>query len=214
MYSPAAFASKDLAQLDALAAANSFATLITIDNGAPFISHLPVLYSRNGDQVLIRGHWARVNPQARHSGSATLVLHGPDAYISPSWYADKEAAARVPTWNYAVAHLTGKLETSEDETVLATLVSELSVLHETGVGSDWRFDASREGMRRQLRGITGFAMRPDRIELKLKLSQNHPPANVTGAAGALDALPAPRAPAAAVAALMRQHLELRAALQA
>ena len=209
MYSPAAFASCDLVQLDALAAANPFATLVSIDAGEPFVSHLPVLYSRDGDEVLIRGHWSRANPQARHGGTATLIVHGPDAYISPAWYADKDIAARVPTWNYAVAHLTGTLETSEDEAVLAAVVSELSAVHEASIGSDWRFDPSREEMRRQLRGITAFHMRPTRIELKLKLSQNHPPVNVAGAAEALAAQPTPLSPAAAVADLMRQQLARR-----
>ena len=106
MYSPRAFAETDLGELDRLLARDPFVTLVSTGvDGEPFASHLPVLYSREGDKVLIEGHWARPNPQATHGGTALMIVHGPHAYISPGWYADKEEAARVPTWNYAVAHL-------------------------------------------------------------------------------------------------------------
>ncbi len=186
MYTPPAFAETDLGELDKLMARDSFVTLVsTGSDGSPFASHLPVLYSRQGDKVLIEGHWARPNPQATHGGPALMIVHGPHAYVSPGWYADKEDAARVPTWNYAVAHLGGRLEASTDEALLASIVDRLSIRHETAIGSDWRYEHDREDHRSQLRGIIGFRFVPDRIELKFKLGQNHPAANVRGAAQAL-----------------------------
>ncbi len=185
MYTPGAFAETDLVELDLLLARDPFITLVTSDQGMPFASHLPVLYSRDGGRVLIEGHWARPNPQARHEGDALLIVHGPHAYISPAWYPDKEEAARVPTWNYAVAHLHGKLQASTDESFLASIVERLSARHETAVGSDWRYEHDRQDVRSQLRGIIGFRFMPERIELKFKLNQNHPVANVRGAAHAL-----------------------------
>lgn len=201
MYLPRAFAETDLARLDALVEANPFATLVTVADGAPCASHLPVLYRREGGAVLVEGHWARPNPQASHAGEALLVVHGPHAYVSPAWYPDKDAAARVPTWNYAVAHLHGRLEAFEDEASLAGLVSRLSDRFEATVGSHWRFEAGREDHRVQLRGIIGFRFVPGRIEMKSKLSQNHPPANRQAVARALEARQEPQA--RAVAALMR-----------
>ena len=203
MYTPPYFAEADLIELDRLAAAHPFATLITLADGEPFVSHLPVLYRRDEDGVLLRGHWSRANPQWQHGGKATLIFHGPNAYVSPSWYPDKEPAARVPTWNYAVAHLAGKLAIIEDDACLAAIVSDLSDHHETSAGSDWRFEFERDDHRRQLRGIVGFSMRPERIELKLKLNQNHPPANVESVA---HALANGRENSRAVAALMRAKL--------
>ena len=185
MYTPRAFAETDLSDLDRLMARDAFITLVTIDSGAPFVSHLPVLYARNGEQVLIEGHWAKPNPQARHAGSALMIVHGPHAYISPGWYPDKEAAARVPTWNYATAHLYGQLEATEDQAMLASIVDRLSVANEARVGSDWRFEHDRPDHVSQLRGIVGFRFIPERIELKFKFSQNHPPANVQAAAEGL-----------------------------
>src|SRR5690606_39671742 len=83
MYTPRAFAETDLAGLDALLAADPFVTLVTTDaDGAPFASHLPVLYRRDGERVLVEGHWARPNPQARHGGHALLVAHRSEEHTS------------------------------------------------------------------------------------------------------------------------------------
>jgi transcriptional regulator len=186
MYVPAYFNETDLAALDALIARDNFVTLVTVRDGEPVVNHLPVLYRREGDAIELRGHWARPNPQATHAGPATLVMHGPHAYVSPSWYPDKEAEARVPTWNYAVAHLRGILETFEDEASLAQLVDDLSRRHEARVGRDWRFEFERDDHRVQLRGIVGFYFRVETATMKFKLNQNHPAANRIAVADALE----------------------------
>ncbi|MBB3761115.1 FMN-binding negative transcriptional regulator [Xanthomonas arboricola] len=178
MYAPRAFAQTDLALLDWLIARDPFVTLISHgEDGQPAISHLPVLYRRDAQSVVIEGHWARPNPQARNPGDAVLVVQGPHAYVSPSWYPDKEAAARVPTWNYAVAHLHGRCEQVSDEAALGELIGRMSTHFEQRVGSDWLFEMERDSHRRQLRGLIGFRFVPSRIELTFKLSQNHPAAN-------------------------------------
>ncbi|WP_242107677.1 FMN-binding negative transcriptional regulator [Luteimonas aquatica] len=201
MYTPRAFASDDLTRLDALFEGDAFVTLITGGgDGAPIATHLPVLYRRTAQSILIEGHWARPNPQARHGGEALMIVHGPHAYVSPGWYPDKEPAARVPTWNYAVAHLSGPLQRFEDEAALADLVVRTSARFEATVGSDWRFEPEREDHRVQLRGIVGFRFVPARVELKFKLSQNHPEANRRAVAEALGARD--DAGARAVAAMM------------
>lgn len=208
MYTPRAFAETDLTGLDRLIERDAFVTLVTVADGLPFISHLPVLYARDGDRIVIEGHWARPNPQARHAGPALVIVHGPHAYLSPGWYADKEEAARVPTWNYAVAHLQGTLESTEDTDQLASIVDRLSQANEARVGNDWRFEHDRDDHVRQLRGIIGFRFTVDRVELKFKLSQNHPVANVEGAAAALHRLGGEDN--VAVADLMRERLVPRA----
>jgi transcriptional regulator len=206
MYTPRAFAETDLIRLDALFAADAFVTLVTTgDDGAPQATHLPVLYRRDGDAVLIEGHWARPNPQVRDDGDALMIVHGPHAYVSPGWYPDNEPAARVPTWNYAVAHLTGALSRFDDESGLGDLVARLSRRYEAQVGSDWAFEPERDDHRVQLRGVVGFRFAPRRIELKFKLNQNHPEANRRAVAAALAARP--DADSHAVAALMRARLD-------
>ena len=204
MYTPRAFVETDLAELDRLIARDAFVTLVTVADGVPVVSHLPVLYARDGDCIVIEGHWAKPNPQARHAGPALLIVHGPHAYLSPGWYADKDEAARVPTWNYAVAHLHGVLETTEDTGTLASIVDRLSQVNEAHVGNDWRFEHDRDDYVHQLRGIVGFRFEVERVELKFKLSQNHPAANIEGAASALQHLGGENN--LAVAELMRERL--------
>jgi len=207
MYPPRHFAEHELAALDALIARDSFITLVTVAGGAPQVTHLPVLYRREGERVELTGHWARANPQARHGGPAKAIVHGPHAYVSPSWYPDKESEARVPTWNYATAHLDGTLETFDDEAALADLVDALSREHESRVGEDWRFERERDDLRLQLRGIVGFRLRVDSVRLTFKLSQNHPEANVRSVASQLAGSGSPQA--AEVAALMLERLARR-----
>jgi transcriptional regulator len=176
VYLPRAFASHDPAALDALLDADPFITLVTVVDGAPMISHVPVLYVREGDTLTLRGHWARANPQSSHSGAALAIVHGPHAYVSPSWYPDKLEATRVPTWNYVVAHLHGTLERFDDTESLAAIVADLSAHNEARVDQAWRY-VDDDAHRSQLRGIVGFRLHVTRVEMKAKLSQNHPDAN-------------------------------------
>ncbi|MBB5944479.1 FMN-binding negative transcriptional regulator [Xanthomonas sp. 3307] len=201
MHVPPSFAEHDLGALDALIAHHPFATLVTVADGLPCATPLPVLYRRDGARILVEGHWSRANPQARHAGPALLIVHGPHAYVSPGWYPDKDAMARVPTWNYATAHLHGHLQPSDDEAMLADVVARLSERHERALGSDWRYEPDNDAHRRQLRGIVGFRLEVERVELKFKLSQNHPPANQAAVREALQAQA--DAGAQGIAALMR-----------
>jgi transcriptional regulator len=205
MYLPRAFAETDLAALDALLERDNFVTLATVRDAVPVVSHLPVLYRRDGDRIELRGHWARPNPQATHAGPALAIVHGPHAYVSPAWYPDKEAQARVPTWNYAVAHLEGELSTFDDAPSLAAIVDGLSRQHEARVGSDWRYEHDRDELRSQLRGIVGFSLAITRATLKFKLNQNHPSANRAAVADRL-ALQE-REASREVAALMRARID-------
>jgi transcriptional regulator len=132
MYLPRHYTSHDPAALDALIAADPFITLVTVRDGVPTVNHLPVLHARDGGsdadpgRIVLRGHWAKANPQSTHAGQALAIVHGPHAYVSPSWYPDKVPQSRVPTWNYVVAHLHGTLEIFDDAESLASIVSDLS----------------------------------------------------------------------------------------
>ena len=204
MYLPRSFVETDLVALDTPIARNNFITLVTVRDGFPVVNHLPVLYQRHGEQIVLRGHWSRANPQGRDGGRATAIVNGPHAYISPAWYPDKEPAARVPTWNYAVAHLDGELHTFEDEADLGELVGALTRQHEARAGSNWQYDHARDDLRSQLRGITGFRLAVTNIQLKFKLNQNHPLANRISVADALASQP--REASREVARLMRERL--------
>ena len=204
MYLPRAFASHDPAALDALFQADNFITLVTVVDGVPCVSHLPVLYHREGERIELRGHWATPNPQSSHTGDALAIVHGPHAYVSPSWYPDKVEENRVPTWNYVVAHLHGTLERFTDADDLASIVSDLSDQHEPRVGQHWRYE-DNEANRAMLRGIVGFRLHVERFDIKAKLSQNHPAANREAVIARFEAQPSDDA--RALARLMRDALD-------
>jgi transcriptional regulator len=181
MYVPAHFNEADLGRLDWLATHDSFGTLISSVDGSPFATHLPVLYARDGEGVTLTGHWARQNPQWRSiEGQRVLfIFHGPHAYVSPRWY--MEPARNVPTWNYAVAHVYGKVRLTEERDALERIVSALAQRHEGSTPGAWRLHDSDPANRALLRGIVGFELTADEVQLKFKLNQNHPLGNVDGA---------------------------------
>ena len=192
MFLPSAFAETDLTWLDRLLERDAFVTLVTTGaDSLPQATRLPVLYKRDADGILIEGHWAKPNPQAGHAGPALMLVHGPHAYVSPGWYPDKEAQARVPTWNYAAAELRGVLEPTTDPETLIGMLDGLSAHYEAQVGGDWDLLPIDPRQQRMLGGIVGFRFRPAQVQIKLKLSQNHPEANQHSVIDALSALEAP-----------------------
>ena len=181
MYLPEAFDPRDLRALDQLAGYNAFGTLVSQVDGAPFASHLPVLYRRADARVTLTGHWARANPQWRdlERQRALFIFHGPHAYISPRWYVEPEK--NVPTWNYAVAHLYGRVRVIQDTAELESIVTALAAQYEAGADKPWRFGDAGEAGRVRLKAIVGFELSAEDIQVKLKLNQNHPAGNVQGA---------------------------------
>ncbi len=207
MFIPADFVETDLAWLDRLLERDAFVTVVTTgSDGLPQVTLLPVVYRRDGDDILIEGHWARPNPQAGHAGPALVLVHGPHGYVSPGWYPDKDAMARVPTWNYAAAELRGTLEPVTDLDALIDMLDRLSARYEAQVGGDWDLLPIEPRQRRMLAGIIGFRFRARQVQIKLKLSQNHPQANQHGVIDALSALDSP--PSHELAQWMRWKLEV------
>jgi len=207
MFIPADFVETDLAWLDRLLERDAFVTVVTTgSDGLPQVTLLPVVYRRDGDDILIEGHWARPNPQAGHAGPALVLVHGPHGYVSPGWYPDKDAMARVPTWNYAAAELRGTLEPVTDADALIDMLDRLSARYEAQVGGDWDLLPIEPRQRRMLAGIIGFRFRARQVQIKLKLSQNHPQANQHGVIDALSALDSP--PSHELAQWMRWKLEV------
>ena len=71
--------------------AHSFATLVTVREGALTATHLPlILDPAQGAQGALYGHVARGNSQWRDfdgDAEALVMFQGAQAYISPTWYA-------------------------------------------------------------------------------------------------------------------------------
>lgn len=203
MYVPEHFAAADGDALITKLARRFAGILASVDgSGQPVATHTPVLW--DGEKRIATGHIARANPQWKlGAGRGLIVLSGPEAYVSPSYYPSKaEHGKTVPTWNYEAVHLSGAIEWFDDAARLEAVVRDLSALHEHDRAHPWAIsDAPRAYIDALLRGIVGVEMRVERIEAKRKLSQNKTAADFEGVIAGLAS--AEGAEAAEVADLMR-----------
>jgi transcriptional regulator len=193
MYVPHHFALEDLDEIRELVRAVHVGQLVTVGpDGAPDASLLPVLWE--GDELVV--HVARANEHWRRiaDGSPGLVVvTGPDAYISPRWYASKREHGRVvPTWNYSAVHLAGPVTVHDDAEWVRTAVTRLTKHHEQRIadGERWQVgDAPERFLAGQLKAIVGVSMTVTRVEAKAKLSQNRSEADQRGVVEGLTGSP-------------------------
>ena len=179
MYTPKHFVESRVESLHGLIRAYPFATLVTRAADGLTANHLP--FELVGE--VLHGHVARGNELARLDGAEVLlVFQGPDGYISPNWYPSKHETGReVPTWNYAVVHVHGRLRVIDDAAWLRRLLETLTDHHEAGQPRPWKIsDAPDDHIETSLRAIVGLEVSIARIEGKFKLSQNHPARNRAG----------------------------------
>jgi transcriptional regulator len=188
MYCPAHFAETRPDVLHALMRDHPLATLVTTGADGPNADHIPLLLetTADGTQVLY-GHVARANPiwkTVREGTPALAVFHGPQAYITPSWYPSKrEHGKAVPTWNYAVVHARGPLRFVEDTDWLRRHVQALTRMMESGFAEPWAVsDAPADYIENMLAATVGLELVIASLAGKWKASQNQPDANRSGAA--------------------------------
>jgi transcriptional regulator len=227
MYLPRHFTWTDLGQIEAFVDAAQAADLVTFDGTRPVATLLPVIWDRPEQQAAaggppdpdevagpgsygrLLGHIAIANTQwktAAPGAEALAIVHGPQAYISPTWYEAKARHGRVvPTWNYETVHLAGPVAFHQDAEWLRALVTRLTRLHEDGRTHPWAVtDAPPEYIEGQLRAIVGVELTITSIEAKQKLNQNRSELDREGVVAGLRAEPG--AGPAAIADLMAGQL--------
>lgn len=160
-------------KLVAFMRANSFATLVSIQDGVPVASHIPLVVTVQDNVVKLTGHLAKQNPQWKVFGvsESLAIFTGPHAYISPSLYEKRES---VPTWNYIAVHAHGVpqiISHRDSPELMDKMIDEMIDTYSSEYKSQWYglSDDFREGM---MNGIIGFEMTITRLEGKYKLSQN------------------------------------------
>lgn len=207
MYTPRFNVVGDEAELRRMVAAARTAWFVTAGaDGLPEATFVPIVW---GESTVV-AHVARVNQHWRHLTDgmpALVIVTGPDAYVSPTWYPSKQVNGRVvPTWNYSAVHLTGTVTVHHDPDWLHAAVSELTDVHEAGRAHPWAVaDAPADHIADQLTGIVGLELTVTGVQGKAKLSQNRTEADRRGVvAGLADE---PFAGAAEVAARMATQLD-------
>ena len=180
MYNPPHFRNDDVAALHAAIRAHAFGSLVTVGAGGIEVSHVPMLVdpapSPYGTLV---GHLSKANGQwqsATPGVPALAMFLGPDAYITPAWYATKQESGKVvPTWNYVAIHASGTLRFFHEPERLLGVVTRLTDTHEAGRADRWRVtDAPEDYVAGMLKGIVGFELTITKLDGKFKMSQNRP----------------------------------------
>ena len=169
MYIPKLYREEDREKILKFLKQNNFPALVTYDGEKPIATHLPVevLENENGSLTIL-GHMSRANPQWRSFGEqeVLLIFQGAHTYISPRWYDH----VNVPTWNYMMVHVYGKIRLVEGEK-LYSLLSRLVKNHEEPAAYSLE-SLPQDFVQKEMNGVVGFAVDVTRIDAGYKLSQN------------------------------------------
>ncbi len=208
MYRPAAYARDETAVLHEFIRERSFAVIAAAIDGSVQFAYAPmVLDSTDGSRGGVRFHLARANPLARIDGCRVLITFiGPDAYVSPDWYATE---GLVPTWNYIAIEAAGTARQLNDP-ALRRLLADLSAEHEKRLlpKRPWTLDKLPEQkLDALLNAIVGFSIAFDTLEGKFKLSQDKKAEDFKCVVASLESstMPASRALAAAMQRFVRKR---------
>lgn len=175
MYTPKRYREDNFSVLVDFIQKNSFATLVSIDDGKPIAAHIPLLaYPDAEENLWLEGHVARGNPSWRSFADNAQILAifmGPHTYISSSWYQQPN----VPTWNYMAVHIYGKPEIIEGEALYDSL-RKLVDKYEQGSENPLNIHTLPSALiEKMMPGIVGFKMKAETMQASFKLSQNRNP---------------------------------------
>lgn len=192
MYVPAHFEETRPDELHRLIREHPLGILVTGHGGLLDANHLPFELELSGEKPLLRAHVARNNPvwQEADDEEVLVIFRGEQAYVSPNWYPSKhEAHRQVPTWNYQVVHVRGRLKVMDEERFVRGVVGRLTRTHEAGEARPWKMsDSTPEFISGMLANIVGIEVEIEEIIGKSKLSQNKEERDRLGAAERLGQL--------------------------
>ena len=169
MYIPKLYREEDREKILEFLQKNNFPAFVTHDGEKPLATHLPVevIEGKEGSLTVL-GHMSRANPQWKSvgDGEVLLIFQGAHTYISPRWYDH----VNVPTWNYMMVHLYGRVRLLEGE-ALYSMLSRLVKNHEEPTSYSLE-NLPQDLVQKEMNGIVGFAVDVTRVDAGYKLSQN------------------------------------------
>ena len=150
------------------------ATIISVSDNQPIITHAPLIYK---DGLLI-GHIDKQNPHAhllKNEKEVTLIFSGPQCYISPSIYSTEQ----LPTWNYIKVHIKGTVtEIIEIEKIKESMIEMTQYLEHDNA---FILDKHNDKMAQFVNYVSAFKITPTHWEGKFKLSQDKNPEDINSA---------------------------------
>jgi transcriptional regulator len=192
LYNPQHFSSTDWTLACTLLREHALASVVSVnEQGLPLVTHVPLhtTAASTAQDWRLLGHFANANPhcgllrtqmqthtqtqmQTDTCPQAVVTVMGPQAYMSPTVYADVQ---RVPTWNYVVLHAQVRVRLLEEAEHKDQLLKQLIGDHEPGYAQQWR-DLPESYTQAMLRAITGFELTVQSWQLKIKVNQHRPEA--------------------------------------
>lgn len=178
MYVSKHHAQSDFAEGQALIEAHPLGAWVAPSGEGLVANHVPFLLDRSrGKLGTLLGHVSRANPvwtQLPASEHSVVMFQGPQSYITPSWYPSKQEHGKVvPTWNYAVAHAHGVARAIDDQAWLRDMLVRLTAAHESSQKMPWMVtDAPSDFIDKLLRAVVGIEIPIERLDGKLKASQD------------------------------------------
>lgn len=183
MYLPEQFQEPSIEVMHELMRAYPLATVVTLASDGLNANHIPLHLSVDSTPFgILRGHVARANPiwqDFAEDVGVLVIFSGPNAYISPSWYATKtETGKVVPTWNYKVVHAYGSLKVIDDAAWLRSNLEALTSQSEAAFTEQWQVsDAPHAFTEKLIESIVGIEIVITKLVGKAKVSQNQSPKN-------------------------------------
>lgn len=163
-----------------------FATIITNGPDWPVTAQAPVVMAKSAPDA-IEFHLAKSNPALSVLGPAAkagLVLQGPSAHVSPSWYKGRfpgpeaDRSRTAPTWDYLTLTLRGHLKAMSDQELAEHLI-QLVALHEADDG--WHMAEMDPLFSAELRRhILGFRLVIEGFDCVAKFSQDREAEDIAG----------------------------------
>ena len=186
------FAVVDPAELRSVITASPLAAIAWSGPDGLDVVHVPLLL--RGDSLV--GHMARANRLVQHDGVEVLaIFRAADAYVTPSWYPSKpEHGKVVPTWNYVVTHVHGRLRVIDDAAWVRGQIGELTRQQEGQRAKPWMVeDAPADYIAQMQKAIVGFEIPIARLTGVRKASQNREERDRAGVVAGLAAEASPAA---------------------
>ena len=192
MYLPPHFAETRPEELHRILREHPLGMLVTHSERGIDANHIPFEFDPDkGSNGTLLAHIARANPlwiDVPSGADVMVVFRGVEGYISPNWYPSKhETHRQVPTWNYEVVHVHGRLRIVDDEQFIRGVVARLTRHHEATEPKPWKMgDAPRDYMDDMLSKVVGIEVEIVRLEGKRKLSQNRETRDIQSAVTELE----------------------------
>lgn len=208
MFQPPVFREDRTEVMEELISAHPFSTIVSSATGRLTADHVPLVLKHSEGSKRLEGHIAAANPLFSETGNEFDVLaifQGPQTYVTPSWYASKREHGKVvPTWNYVVVHVRGRLKFTRDPAWLLRHLGDLTDQHESHRAEPWAVDdAPRDFIERQFRALVGFEIAIEDMQGTWKVSQNKAVKDWTGVKSGLEGTGSPEA--AAIAQLIEER---------